>query len=228
MSHRIALLVLAVLLAASLAACTQIPPSVQPLPTAAPQASGQDSVVITDQAGRQVTVKQPVQRIVSTYGMASLYVYALGEAGSLASATFLMHADPQIQAKLRMLDPDGTALPNPGGQQDANIEEIARADPDLILISSRAASQDTLQALGVPVIRYEGETIARLKEALALTGQALGPEAAARAAAAAPRFRSRRPMPNPGGTATNACSNWTRRCSSSRQRQLRAESSSRR
>lgn len=176
-------LVLIGTLALILAGCASTPPAAQPSPAALPQAAGEDSVLVTDQAGREVTIAQPVERIVSTYGMATLYVYALGAGDRFASATFLMSQDPQIKAKIGMLKPDGAGLPDPGGQQDANIEEIARANPDLILISSRAAGQDTLQALGVPIIRYEGETIARLKEALTLTGRALGPAAAARAAA---------------------------------------------
>ena len=174
---------LAVLLAVALAACISVPPSTPPLPSATPQVAGHAAVVLTDQAGQQVTIVQPVQRIVSTYGMATLYVYALGEGDRFASATFLMSRDAQIKAKLARLKPDATKLPDPGGQQDANIEEIAKANPDLILISSRAAGQDTLQALGVPIIRYEGETTAKLQEALTLTGQALGSEATVRAAA---------------------------------------------
>lgn len=185
MHRRLISLGLVVLLALALAACASIPPVTQPSPAASPvspQAAGEDTVLLTDQAGNQVTIKQPVQHIVSTYGMATLYVYALGAGDRFASATFLMSKDAQIKAKLGQLKPDATTLPDPGGQQDANIEEIAVANPDLILISARAAGQDTLKALNVPILRYEGETTAKLKEALTLTGQALGPEAAARAA----------------------------------------------
>ncbi|OQA44111.1 MAG: Fe(3+)-citrate-binding protein YfmC precursor [Chloroflexi bacterium ADurb.Bin325] len=169
-----------ILLLALLAGCTNIPAAVEP-PAAAP-ASGQASVVLTDQAGQEVTIAQPVRRIVSSYGMASLYVYSVGAGDRLVAATFLMSKDAQIKAHLGQLSSAAAGLPDPGGQQDANVEEIAKLDPDLILISSRAAGQETLQALGVPIIRYEGETMARLKEALTITGQALGPEAAARAA----------------------------------------------
>jgi iron complex transport system substrate-binding protein len=149
--------------------------------TGLPETAAEDTVIIADQAGQQVTVPQPVERIVSSYGMASLYVYAVGAGDRLAAAAFLMSPNPQIKQHLGLLTPDATQLPDPGGQQDANVEEIARLKPDLILISSRAASQDTLQALGVPVIRYEGESIERLKGAIALTGRALGPEATAQA-----------------------------------------------
>ncbi len=173
---------LIVLLLLAPAACASVPAATQPAPTAAPQPAGQDMVTLTDQTGQQVTIQQPVRRIISSYGMASLYVYAVGAGDRLAAATFLMSKDAQIKGKLGLLSPAATLLPDPGGQQDANIEEIAKANPDLILISARAAGQDTLQALGVPIIRYEGETTARLKEALTITGQALGPEAAARAA----------------------------------------------
>lgn len=156
-------------------------------PTSAPASSElgetpeERTVVLTDQAGEQVTISQPVERIVSSYGMASLYVYAVGAGDRLAAAAFLMSPDPQIKQHLSQLRPDATQLPHPGGQQDANVEEIAKLNPDLLLISSRATSQDTLQALGVPIIRYEGESIERLKEAIELTGRALGPEATARA-----------------------------------------------
>lgn len=151
--------------------------------TVAPAAepAAQDTVTLTDQAGQQVTIKQPVQRILSSYGMASLYVYSVGAGDRLVAATFLMSKDGQIKAHLGQLDPDPSGLRDPGGQQDASVEEIAKDNPDLILISARAAGQDTLAALGVPIIRYEGETMAELQEAVTITGQALGPEAAARA-----------------------------------------------
>ena len=151
---------LVALLALALAACAGIPPPVGQQPSVASPTVGQavsgDTVVLTDQAGQQVAIRQPVQRIVSTYGMATLYVYALGAGDRFASATFLMSKDAQIKAKLGQLTPDATKLPDPGGQQDANIEEIAKANPDLILISSRAAGQDMLKALNVPILRYEG------------------------------------------------------------------------
>lgn len=176
-----ATLIVFALLILALAACTSLPAAVDTAPAAVTPAPREEAVVLTDQAGQQVTVKQPVQRIVSSYGMASLYVYALGAGDRFAAATFLMSKDAQIKARLGQLKPDATTLPDPGGQQDANVEEIAKMNPDLILIASRAAGQETLQALGAPIIRYEGETTAKLKEALAITGQALGPQAAARA-----------------------------------------------
>lgn len=182
MYRRITALGLAMLLVVAFTACASIPPATSPAPTTS-QTSTETTVVLTDQAGRQVTIQQPVQRVVSSYGMATLYVYAVGGGDRLASATFLMSKDAQVKAGIGQLKPDGTTLPDPGGQQDANIEEIAKVNPDLILISSRAAGQDTLEALGMPIIRYEGETTAKLKEAIALTGQALGPTAAARAEA---------------------------------------------
>lgn len=170
------------MLALILAGCASLPATTQPSPAATAPAASPNSVLITDQAGQQVTVKQPVQRILSSYGMASLYVYALGAGDRLVSATFLLSKDGAIKSKLGLLKPDASKLPDPGGQQDANVEEIAKANPDLILISARAAGQDPLKALNVPIVRYEGETMARLKDALTLTGKALGPDAQARAA----------------------------------------------
>jgi iron complex transport system substrate-binding protein len=185
MHHRLLALTVVMLLGTALTACAPVPGTAQPSPAASPKPSEMTSespVVLTDQAGQQVTIRRPVQRIVSTYGMATLCVYAVGAGDRLASATFLMSKDAQIAANLSRLTPDASTLPDPGGQQDANVEEVAKANPDLLLISSRAASQDTLQALNVPIMRYEGETMAKLQEAISLTGRALGREAEARAA----------------------------------------------
>ena len=155
----------------------------QPADTATPTTgAGAEPVVVTDQAGEQVTVNQPVQRIVSAYSMATLYVYALGAGDRLVSAAFLMPNDPTIKANLGKLKPDATTLTSTGGQQDTNVEAVAKANPDLILTSVRASGQDPLQTLGVPILHYQGETTAGLKEAITLTGEALGPEAQARAA----------------------------------------------
>jgi molybdate transport system substrate-binding protein len=152
-------------------------------PTPAPTgAATPGPVVLTDQGGQQVTIKQPVQRIVSAYSMATLYAYALGAGDKLVSASFLMPNDPAIKPNLARLEPDATRLVSAGGQQDTNVETVAKANPDLILTSVRAGGQDPLQTLGVPILRYQGETMAKLEEALTLTGKALGPDADARAA----------------------------------------------
>ena len=148
---------------------------------AATPAAGLGPVVLTDQGGQQVTIKQPVKRIVSAYSMATLYVYALGAGDRLVSASLLMGNDPGIKPHLAELKPDPTQLSSVGGQMNTNVEVVAQANPDLILTSVRASGQDPLATLGVPILRYQGETMPALEQAITLTGAALGPDAQARA-----------------------------------------------
>jgi ABC-type Fe3+-hydroxamate transport system substrate-binding protein len=79
-------------------------------PGATPVAPAAASRVIrlVDQAGHEVDIPQPVERVVSTYGMATLYVYALGAGDRLAAATFLGGTDPaRSSGKLQQQPPQG-------------------------------------------------------------------------------------------------------------------------
>jgi iron complex transport system substrate-binding protein len=162
-----------------LAACSSPSPS-----PSATEATTAGVVEIVDQGGVNVVIPQPVERIASAYSMSTYYVYVVGEGDRLVAAEYLGARDEAGKAVMRRIDPNFDAIAGAGGiasQQDLNVEELAALEPDLVLGSLRSEWLPTVEELGIPIIRYEGETPEKLKEAVLLTGQALGPEATARA-----------------------------------------------
>ncbi|MBN1964364.1 MAG: ABC transporter substrate-binding protein [Anaerolineae bacterium] len=141
-------------------------------------------VEVVDQGGVTVRVPQPVRRIVSGYGVSTYYIYTVGAVDRIAAAGYVGARDPESQAAMRRLDPGfdtrSTAV-SVIGQKEINIEEMAALQPDLILVSARTAWIDTAAELGIPILRYEGESPERLKGAMLLTGAVLGPDALYRA-----------------------------------------------
>lgn len=142
-------------------------------------------VEVTDQAGQTVQVPQPVRRIVSAYGVGTYYVYGVGAGDQLVAAAYLGVRSPETVDAMRRIDPDYdtiTGAVSVIGQRETNIEEVAALEPDLIISSARASWLETAAELGIPIVRYQGETMDLFREAMTLTGAVLGPNAAYRAA----------------------------------------------
>jgi iron complex transport system substrate-binding protein len=143
-----------------------------------------DVIEVTDQAGVTVAIPQPVRNIVSAYGVATYYVYTTGAGDRLAAAAYVGVRGPAAQDAMRRVDPNFdevfTAVPALS-QNEISLEEVAALQPGLILASARTQWLDSAAELGIPVLRFEGETPERLKEAMILIGTALGPDAAYRA-----------------------------------------------
>lgn len=141
-----------------------------------------DEIVITDQSGREVTIAQPVRRVMSPYSLGTYHVYGVGGQDRLVAAGYLGANNPQTAAFLEAVDPRFPELNSYGLRQDnVNIEQVVLLEPDVILSSVRAEWVDAVEALGIPVVIYEGETPERLMEAVQLTGTILGPNTQAQA-----------------------------------------------
>lgn len=139
------------------------------------------NVQVIDQTGRLVSIPQPVTRIVSAYGISTYYVYALGAGDHIVNAWYvqikglskapdaLWKMEPKLDEKLSFGTP--------------NLEDIVSRSPDLVLTNPTKHSDlsDRLINLGIPAIQYVAETPKAMKEAMLLTGQALGQETANRA-----------------------------------------------
>lgn len=142
------------------------------------------AVEIVDQGGETVTIPQPVRRIAAAYGVGTFYVYAVGAADRLVAAAYLAVRDETSQAIMTRIDPDFptiTGAVSVIGQSETNIEEMAALQPDLIMAAARTGWLDTALELGVPIMRFEGESPEALKAAMTMLGAALGPNAAYRA-----------------------------------------------
>lgn len=145
-----------------------------------------DVVEVIDQGGVTVRIPQPVRRMVTAYGVATYYAYVAGAMDRIVAASYVGVRGPAAQDAMRRVDPGFdqrfTAM-SVMGQQEINIEELAALRPDVVFVSTRTQWIAAVEELGIPVIRFEGETPERLKEAMALTGAILGPDTAYRAAA---------------------------------------------
>ncbi|MBN1562876.1 MAG: ABC transporter substrate-binding protein, partial [Anaerolineae bacterium] len=144
-----------------------------------------DVVEVTDQGGVTVAVPQPVRNIVSAYGVATYYVYSVGAGDRLAAGSYVGVKGPAAQDAMRRVDPNFDTVFNAVSalsQNEINLEEAAALDPGLILTSARTQWIDSAAELGVPILRFEGESPDLLKDAMTLVGTALGPDAAYQAA----------------------------------------------
>ncbi len=135
------------------------------------------SLSVEDALGRTVSLASPPQRIIIT-GRANFMlndavylfpdaperVLALAQANQAASA-FVNLVDPEAEAKTRLMP-------------DAAADEIAAAQPDLVLLKSYMQDPvgDTLEQLGIPVVYLDFETPEQYERDLATLGALFGDE----------------------------------------------------
>ena len=149
--------------------------------TSASTIAAQDTLRVVDQTGRIIDVPQPVERIVSAYGIATYYVYALGAGDRIVNAWYVqIRGISQAPEALYRIEPNLAEKLSFG---TPNLEEVVAKEPDLVLTNpvKHGALAVTLAELGIPAIQYTAETPEEIKEAMLLTGTALGPETTARA-----------------------------------------------
>jgi iron complex transport system substrate-binding protein len=136
---------------------------------------GSEPITVVDALGREVKLPEPAQRIVIA-GRANFMlndsVYAFPNAAQRVLA--LTQSTQAAQAFVGLLDPDVEAKTR--FMADAAAEEIAAAQPDLVLLKSymQESLGDPLEQLGIPIIYLDLETPDQYERDLATLGQALG------------------------------------------------------
>jgi iron complex transport system substrate-binding protein len=140
------------------------------------------SVTITDQAGNTVEIPQPVRKIITPHSIATYTVYGVGGADRLVAGAFLGARDEPGISRMTLIDPRFPDIASRTmTQKEINVEEVAQLAPDVILTSKRSQWLDAVAELNIPVVLFEGETPDKLKEAVLIIGQILGPNTAAHA-----------------------------------------------
>lgn len=143
------------------------------------------TITVTDQAGNEVEIPQPVRRLISSHGPTTFINYGVGAGDRLVAASYLGARDPLGAETMGRIDPDFESIM--GGdfftQQEFNAEEAVKLEPDLITTSARTGWLDVAAELGIPTVLFEAETPERLKEAILLAGSLYGPHSAAQARA---------------------------------------------
>ena len=139
----------------------------------------EETVVFTDDAGREVELPAQIERLVPSGPLAQMVLYAL------APDLFVgMASDWNADDNLGIIDPDFLALPYFGqlyGSADLNIEQLALADPQVVVDigedkPTSTEDMDTLQAqTGVPSV-FISATLKSLPDAYRTLGALLGRE----------------------------------------------------
>ena len=140
-------------------------------------------VVVTDDTGAKLRLKEPARRIVSLAPHVTETLFAAGAGDRLVGA--VEYSDFPAAAK---------ALPRVGGYAKLDVEAIAAQKPDLAIgwaSGNPSAYIDKLRALGIPVFLVEPERIEDVAVALERYGELAGTQPVARPAAEAFRARVR-------------------------------------
>ena len=146
-----------------------------------PTASARGGVAAIDDAGREVRLPQPAQRIVSLSPGITEMLFSAG-AGARIVGT----------AEASDYPPDARRIPRIARNAGIDIEGVAALHPDLIVAwgsGTSPARLDVLRALGIPVYVAEPRTLSGIATDVERMGILAGSPGAAAAAAA--RFRLR-------------------------------------
>jgi len=144
---------------------------------------GMAQAIVTDPLGNEVTVPQPIERIVCPYAMATYYLYALGAGERLVRGWYIgVRSIDDAPDALRRLEPQLAEKLSFG---EPNLEEILRFDADVVLVdaSRHAAFAELAAEVGLPVLRFAVETPEGIVEAMRAVAQILGEVAIGRAEA---------------------------------------------
>ena len=146
--------------------------------------SAQAELVFKDDAGQEVRLKAPAQRIVTLAPHAAESLYAAGAGDKLIGTVEYSDYPPAAKKVQRV-----------GGYSRIDMEAVAALKPDLVIAwqsGNNLTQVDKLKALGLTVYISQPNKMADVADQLERLGQLAGTEAVANAAAAA--FRKRLEM----------------------------------
>ena len=130
-------------------------------------------VTVTDAAGREVTINQEPQRLVSGYYITTSMLIALGQQDKLVG----IEAKAGSRPIYGLSAPELLELPSVGTAKEFNLEGCAALEPDLVVLPLKL--KDTvaaLEELGIPVLLANPESMELLTETITILGKAKGAE----------------------------------------------------
>jgi len=134
-------------------------------PTAAPTTAPAVFITVTDDAGRQVTLKGLPTRIVSLAPSNTEVLYALGLGDRVVGVTEYCDYPPEAKQK-----------PKIGGFANIDLEKVIGLDPDLVLATNihAGAVVSELQKRGVTVVVVEPKNVDDVLAKIAFVGKLTG------------------------------------------------------
>lgn len=141
--------------------------------TGCSQAPKETGITVTDQAGREVTLEKPAEKVASGYYISTSTLIGLGHADKIVGVE--MKADTRLIYKEAA--PEVLELPALGNKKMFNVEECAKADSDVVFLPVSLESYiEELEALDMEVVLLDPETQEDFKEAVEIIGEVMGCE----------------------------------------------------
>ena len=136
-----------------------------------PSAGG--AVTITDMTGREITLDEPATRVVALSAADCEFLYAIGAGDTLVGRGEYCDYPAEV-----------LELPAVQSGMDTNIEQIIALEPQVLLMSTMAQTEEQIEALenaGIKVVVSDAQDIEGVYTALNMIGQLMGKEAEAAA-----------------------------------------------
>lgn len=136
----------------------------------APQA--ENTLTVTDQLGRTVTVPQPIKRLSAMHHVGGKIVYALGQQDKLVDQA-LYGVESNLMSKI---DPKFAAMPKLLKGHSINTEELVALKPQVVFAyaSFDKSEMEPIENAGIKVIGIKAETLEDSYAAVKLIAQVLG------------------------------------------------------
>ncbi|MEL3905514.1 MAG: ABC transporter substrate-binding protein [Treponema sp.] len=126
---------------------------------------------VTDHRGRTVVIPKKPERIIAPFYILSNTALAAGCREYIVSGDGGKSPRPFIKE----FAPELAGKPACGGAKNLNLEAVASLNPDLILVPFKAAQQlSQIEALGVPALVIEPETMSNFFSYVEMLGTATG------------------------------------------------------
>ncbi len=126
-------------------------------------------VTITDALGREVTIEEEPERLVSGYYITTSYLAALDLDEKLVG----IEAKADTRELYKLAAPELPSLPNVGSLKQFNLETCVSTEPDLVILSAKVPDAVAkLEELGIPVIAVNPESEKEFKETISMIGTA--------------------------------------------------------
>ena len=129
--------------------------------------------VITDMAGREVTLSKKVSRICSNGTAQNQLMLFLGAESKIVATLPSVKSNPWV----KKIAPSVSNLPEPFAAEGINVEELIEAKPDVVTLWSGTEDiQKKLDEVGIPYVILFYSTNDEFKKGITLMGEILGEE----------------------------------------------------
>lgn len=131
--------------------------------------STSQALKITDMVGREVVLEEgPATEIISLMPADAEILFEIGAGDTLVGRGTYVDYPEEVQD-----------IPVVATGEDLNVEELVALDPQLVIMTTMALSEDQLKSIeeaGIPVFVTDAKTIDQVYEAIELLGQVVGHE----------------------------------------------------